>query len=76
MKVIKVEWVDSNITHGWQPEGVFEGAWALCESVGYLYEETSELISLAMGRSDHKSILETLTLPKACIKSIKEMRVK
>ncbi len=76
MKIVKIEWVDSNIMHGWQPLDIFEGRLALCESVGYLYEETDELVTLTMGASDLGSIIETLSIPRGCIKSIKELRVR
>lgn len=76
MEKVLVEWVDSKMTHGWQNTGIFEGEVALCECIGFLYEDGVDFITLTMGRSDSDMVVEGFSIPKGCIKSIKKLRVK
>lgn len=76
-KMVLIEWVDSNIMHGWRiSEEANEDTVAHCKTVGFLKSQDDEKITLVMGESDFGSVIECITIPKGCIKSIKELRVK
>jgi hypothetical protein len=75
MKHVEIEWVDANILHGWQAS--FEDC-DLAESKesGYLVHEDKEKIIIARGYSKHGLYNSPMSIPKGCIKSIKELRLK
>lgn len=75
-KMVLIEWVDSNVCHGWIPEGANNGVIAHCRIVGILIMEDATKVVVALGDSDCGSVLETITIPRECIISIKELRVK
>ena len=75
--MILVEWTDSNVTHGWHLEDdTLDNVVSHCRTAGILVAENTESITLAMGVSDCGSVLETITIPRGCIKSIKKLRVR
>ena len=74
-KMVLVLWQDSNVAHGWMPDAGF-GDVASCRVVGILKGEDETRVEVALGDSDCGSKFETITIPKGCIKSIKELRVK
>jgi hypothetical protein len=74
LRKVIVEWLDSKVMHGWYDSQAFEGEVALCECVGFLYEDLPDMITLVMGKSDSEMVIEGLSIPRGCIKSIKELR--
>lgn len=76
MKIVLVEWEDSNIIHGWRDANENGDTLAHCKTVGFLKSEDDKKIVLAMGVSEFGSMIECITIPKGCLKSMKEMRVK
>ena len=76
MKKVLVEWVDSNILHGWQMEGEIPCDLANCESIGYLKNEDTEKVVLSQTQSNYGAHMGVLAIPKGCITSIKELRLK
>ena len=77
MKMILVEWVDSNIIHGWVVPGEgIEDKVAHCQTIGFLKSQDEEKITLAMGKGDLGAVIECITIPKGCVRSIKELRIK
>ncbi len=76
MKKVLVEWVDTGVIHGWLPQESNGNCIAHCESVGFLVKENDEGITICFGRSDQGLVMEKKTIPKGCIKSIKELRLK
>ena len=74
-KAVLVSWLDSNILHGWQDNAKICKV-AISEELGYLIHEDEEKITLARGISDGGLFNSPMAIPKGCIKSIKEMRVK
>ena len=75
-RMVLVEFADSNIGHGWEhPEATQDGL-ALVRAVGYLKSEDDEQLTLTMALSDLGLIFEKFTIPKASVKSVKELRVK
>ena len=76
MKRVEINWVDSNIFHGWQLEGEQSCGLAVCKSLGYIKSEDDEKIVLTQTQSSYGAHMGVLAIPKGCIKSIKEMRMK
>ncbi len=75
MRKVIVEWYDSNIVHGWQPHSESCNV-ALCESMGFLKEDTTEKIVLLQSWSNFGFEMGRMAIPRGCIKSIKELRLK
>ena len=75
-KMVLVEWTDSNVVHGWSPSDCLGDDMAHCQTVGILLAEDETKITLVLGKSDSHSVLERITIPKGCITTIKELRIK
>ncbi len=75
MKRVEIEWVDSNILHGWQADTA-DCDVALSNELGYVVSEDDEKIILARGISAFGLLNSPMAIPKGCIKSIKELRIK
>ena len=76
MRKVLIEWVDSNVLHGWQMEGEATCDLAICESMGYVKEEDADKIVLSQTKSNYGAHMGVLAIPMGCIKSIKELRIK
>ncbi len=76
MKKVIVKWEDSNVVHGWQMNGETPYELALCESIGYVQFEDDIKLALIQTISNFGAYMGVLSIPKGCIKSIKELRVK
>jgi len=74
--MILVKFVDSNIQHGWEHPESTQDNLAYAQAIGWVKSEDEEQITLTMAISDFGLIFEKLTIPKGCIKSIKELRLK
>ena len=74
IKMVLVEWEDSNVIHGWRPDDCRGDDIAHCRTVGILKAEGDISVTVALGDSDCGSVLETITIPRGCIKSIKKLR--
>jgi len=76
MRVVLISWLDSNVTHGWDLKDDVVNDVAHCETAGIVYAEDEDKITVVLAESDCDSTLERLTIPKGCIKSIRELRVR
>jgi len=77
MKKVLVDWVDISVAHGWAcSEDVDRDDVAHCQSVGFLYSQNNDKIVLVMGVSNFGNYFERKSIPVACVKSIKELRLK
>ena len=76
MRKVEINWVDSNVTHGWQMDGELPCSLATCESLGYIKDEDNDKLVLVQTISNEGACMGVLAIPKGCIKSIKELRVK
>ena len=74
LKIILIEWEDSNVIHGWRPNDCSKDDIAHCRTVGIVKAEDKKKITIALGESDCGSVLETITIPKSCITSIKGVK--
>ena len=75
MKIVRVEWRDSNTLHGWQ-YGEQETELAKCETIGFLIKEDDDKLVVAQTVSSYGAQMGITVIAKGCIKSIKEMRIK
>jgi len=76
MKKVLIEWNDTGVIHGWLCQESNGDSIAHCESVGFLIKENDEGITICFGISDQGLVMEKKTIPRGCIKSIKELRLK
>ena len=76
MKKVIIKWEDSNVVHGWQINGETPYELALCESIGYMPVEYDDKLVLIQTISNFGAYMGVLSIPKGCIKSIKELRLK
>ena len=74
--MLLVEWVDSNIIHGWRDIKDGTDDVAHCRTIGFVQFEDSEKLVMSMGYSDWGAVLETINIPLGCIILRKELRVK
>jgi hypothetical protein len=74
MKLEKIKWYDSNITHGWQPD-IDNCGLVVCEEVGWVIYENEDEVILARGISDN-FYNSPMAIPTGCIIERKELRVK
>ena len=74
-KMVSVQWADSNIMHGWQSDLISCDV-AVSDEVGYLVQDDEDKIILARGISSQGFYNSPMSIPKGCIKSIKELRLK
>ena len=76
-KMVLIDWVDSNVTHGWRlNNGLKFDDVAHAQHLGFLEYEDDEKITVSFGDSNCGTVMETITIPRGCIKSIKELRIK
>lgn len=79
MKIVKVEWVDSSgVQGGWQFREDFSTELVKVSTVGYLIEESSELIAVALNVGEPtinspEQINGVITIPRCAITSISSL---
>ncbi len=76
IRMVLIDWVDTGVVHGWQNQDEIVNGIAHCQSLGFLTAENEESITIVFGISDQGLIMERKTIPRGCIKSVKELRVK
>ena len=72
-KEVRIHWDDSNGYHGWISKELVDTNIAHCRSWGLLIAETEESLTIVFGDSDCGSVMNSLAIPKSCIKSVKEL---
>ena len=73
-KVIVVEWEDSGSNHGWLNEGDEKVSICMCETTGFLVDETKDGIAIAQNTSSSKGYKpygNVISIPKSAIKKRK-----
>ena len=76
MKLVIVNWVDSNLIHGWRPVDDNQDKIADCETVGFLVKDDDEKIVLAMSRSTDDNVLETISIPQRSVLDTRDLRLR
>ena len=72
-RMVRVEWVDSHVSHDWRYEDEIEDI-PRCITVGTLRFISDEFIKVVFTYSESGGILESLRIPVGCIENIKEVR--
>ncbi len=76
-QLVLIKWADSKVMHGWrESEDTTYDDVAHCQTVGFLQYEDSEKVTITFGSSDSGFIMETITIPRGCIKSVRKLRVR
>jgi len=77
MKRVEVIWQDANEMHGWAVgEEVRLDGLPTVTSVGFLFLEDDDKIILVSSQSSFGAYIGRLSIPKGCVKSIRELRIK
>ncbi len=76
MKKVLVVWVDTGVIHGWLETESNNDCIAYCKSLGFLIKENDEGVTICFGISDQGLVMEKKTIPRGCIKAIKELRIR
>lgn len=71
MKIVYIEWIDSQGYDGWQYASFKPGTNLICKSSGFLFEETKEAITICHSVGPNGGPHSPLTIPKIAIKKIK-----
>ena len=74
MNRVEVKFYDSNCLHGW--EGETRDFLAVASVLGYVKSENDIQLTLVMAYSDLGSKFNKLTIPKAAIISMTELRAR
>ena len=74
-KMVLVKWVDSNTLHGWQ-YGEYPAELAICETLGFVIEDTDEKLVIAQTVSEYGAHMGITIIAKGCLRQEKEIRVK
>ncbi len=72
MKVVKIDWVDTSMTHYWGNDGI-PGV-AHCETVGFLIDKNKESTTVALSLSDKDFRGGMITIPAVCIKKMRVLK--
>ena len=84
MRIVEVTWVDSSIYRGWTSikklQTQVDKSSLMCKSVGYVFSDTDDEISLTMSRAweytedeEAGSQAEMLTIPRVAIERVEEL---
>lgn len=73
---VLIKFSDSNVIHGWMPDDCSQDDVAHCQIVGILQAEDDTKVIVVLGDSNYNSVLEKIIIPKGCIESIRELRIK
>ena len=77
MKLVLVEWIDSCSQSGWHPLDISYEGLSACISIGIKIFETDEYVTVApSGSRTTRRFCDTISIPKACIKRIRYLKVK
>ncbi len=75
MKLVLVEWVDSASCSGWHRLSLESDCICSCVAAGLLCHEDEKQGVITYSKSDSGNIAETISIPKSCIKRIRQLKV-
>jgi hypothetical protein len=75
-RVVLIDWEDANFEHGWLSTNELQGILIPTQTLGFTVAEDSYKISVAQNKSTIDTFMGIMTIPKSCIMSIREMRVR
>ena len=73
MKPVKVRWIDSMSSGGWQSKGDWKPANMEVVSVGFLFKDLDDRIVLCQGETEF-GIGEVMEIPKFAITSMRYLK--
>lgn len=70
-----IEWVDSNMNHGWRTKGEIarKKEHLSCYSIGFLIEETDDTVSFSASWDLTDGFADAMTIPKVAITKMREV---
>lgn len=73
MKVVNINWIDSQISQGWRPKD--SSGPCHINTVGILVYEDKKDIVVSTSVSENDNFIDQLTIPKIAITKIKRLRI-
>lgn len=75
MQMIRVEWIDSNMTSGWHASELQNYAPMHCTSVGFRVHEDEIVIVVAgsIAPEAGADVADVMVIPKCCVQQIREL---
>ena len=76
--IMLIDWVDSCSDPGWQNSADCKAHLLTCQSVGFVVEETEDIICIALNRSTKKGYTpfgELMSIPKVAITRRKKIKI-
>lgn len=75
MKAVIVEWDDSSSYSPWHNDSDLDIP-AKCFSVGVICKDEDRYISVAQSKSSEGNYGDVITIPRGCIKRVRQLRIK
>ena len=75
--ILLIDWVDSVNSSGWKPTDECKADLLICQTAGFLVEETKDAICLALNRTTRTGYYpfgELVSIPKVAIKARRILR--
>ena len=78
LRMVEVEWVDSNATWGWEPiTGYKDGHVSECRTAGYLVKSTRKELMVGLSVDYGSETMNcTMTIPRCSVKKIRYLEAK
>lgn len=81
MRLVLVEWIDSNVASGWASKTVIlddlEAEDLRCETAGWLVAETDRYVAIAASRTiergEHDEVADVMQIPKAAVTAVRDL---
>ena len=77
MKLVMVEWEDSAFINGWLSRQQAQDCdVSHCVSIGIVVRDDDNVVAISLGVSDNGNVCDGISIPKSCIKRIRELKVR
>ena len=75
LPVVRVAWIDSASTHGWQrPEDLKGTGLNKVETVGFLFRNNKKEIHVLQSVDGSHNFGERMAIPRSCVQSVKRLQ--